>query len=283
MKWQINPQHNVSAGFGLHSRLESASVYLYNELQDDGTYKFPNKNMDFTKSAHYVLGYGYRLSEHLHLKTEVYYQHLFNVPVSKDVDDDFSFLNWSSGVPEMELINEGKGRNYGAEVTLERFFQNNFYFLATGSLYKSQYTLKDGTERSTRYDGNFAGNILAGKEFKFGKKKNNNKTFGVNTKVSLIGGNRFTPIDLIASQDAGHTVRDWENPWGQKGDNIFFVNLGLTYRCDMKRASHSFKIDLKNVTNNKAAVSEYFNSRTNAIESSVQLPFIPNLIYTIKF
>jgi hypothetical protein len=283
MKWQITPRHSMSAGFGMHSRLESPSVYLFNELQDDGTYTFPNKNLDLTKSRHYVLGYGYRLSESMHFKSEVYYQQLYNVPVAKDPTSDFSFLNWSAGVPDFELVNDGKGRNYGAEFTLERFFQNNYYFLVTGSVYQSKYTLKDGVERSTRYDANYATNLLAGKEFKFGQKKGNNKTFGINTKVSLIGGNRFTPIDLPASQDAGYTIRDWDNPWGEKGDDIFFINLGLTYRCDMKRASHSFKIDVQNLTNNKAVVSEWYNGDTGKVNTDVQLSIIPNVIYTIKF
>ena len=285
-KWQVNPRHSFSVGFGMHSRLESPSVYLYNELQPDGGYNFPNRNLGFTKSNHYVLGYGFRINEHLHLKSEVYYQQLSNIPIAKDTSGDagfFSFVNWSSGIPDFELENKGIGRNYGAEITLERFFENNFYFLATGSVYKSLYTGSDGIERSTRYDATFAGNFLAGKEFKFGKKKNMNKTFGINTKVSLIGGNRFTPIDLAASQDAGFTVRNWDNPWGQKGENIFFMNLGLTYRCDMKRASHSFKIDIQNLTNNQAIVSEWYNGRTEQVDYDYQLSIIPNIIYTIKF
>lgn len=286
MKWQINPRHSLSAGFGMHSRLESPSVYLYNELQEDGSYQFLNKNLDLTMSNHYVLGYGFRISENLHLKSEVYYQQLSNIPVAKDTAGAagfFSFVNWSAGVPEFELVNGGTGRNYGAEITLERFFENNFYFLVTGSIYKSQYKGSDGVLRNTRYDANFASNILAGKEFKFGKNKNNNKTFGMNTKVSVIGGNRYTPIDLEASKTAGYTIRNWDQPWGKKAENIFFVNLGLTYRCDMKRASHSFKIDVQNLTNNQAVVSEYYNGRTEKVETDTQLSLIPNIIYTIKF
>lgn len=113
----------------------------------------------------------------------------------------------------------------------------------------------DGVERETRYDANFAANALVGKEFHVGKKKKN-KTIGINTKVSLLGGNRYTPIDLDASILAGQTVRSTEY-LGSKGDNIFFVNLGVTYRVDMKRASHSFKIDVQNASNYKAVVSEY--------------------------
>lgn len=281
MKWQMRPRHNFSAGFGLHSRLESNSTYLYNNLQENGTYAYPNRDLDLTKSAHFVVGYGFRINENLNLKTEAYYQHLYNVPMSKDTSFNYSMINYSAGIPGFELENSGTGRNYGIELTLEKFFDKNYYFLVTGSLYKSLYTDVHGIERPTKYNANYATNFIGGKEFPFGKK--GNKTFGINTKVSFIGGNRYTPIDLEASQNAGYTILDWSKPYSNKGENIFFLNLGLTYRADMKRASHSFKIDIQNLTNNQAIVSQWYNGRTNTIESSYQLSFIPNIIYTIKF
>jgi len=281
LKWNITPKHNVAFGFGLHSRMESVSTYLYNELQADGTYNYPNRDLDLSKSAHYVLGYGFRISKNLHIKTELYYQHLYNVPVANDSASPFSMINVMRGIPDSPLVNEGTGRNYGVELTVERFFDKGFYYLITGSVYKSRYTALDGIERDTRYDANFAANALFGKEFAVGKKKKN-KTIGLNTKVSYLGGNRYTGIDLNASQIAGTEVLSNEY-LGQKGDNVFFLNFGVTYRVDMKRTSHSFKIDVQNITNNQSVVSEYYNSRTNTIEQSVQLPMIPNLIYTLKF
>lgn len=283
MKWQMTKRQNLSAGFGMHSRLEAASTYLYNELEEDGSKNYLNRDLDFTKSMHFVLGYGFRPTNNLHVKTEVYYQHLYNVPVLNDSSRALSLINSSGGFPEVALVNEGTGRNYGVELTVERFFSNNFYYLLTGSLYKSQYAGLDGVLRNSRFDANFATNLLLGKEFKFGKKKNNNKTFGINAKVSFLGGNRFTPIDLAASMDAGYTIRQVDAPFSAKGDNVFFINLGLTYRADMKRASHSFKLDFQNLTNHQAVVSEYYNGDTQTIETSTQLSFIPNVVYTIKF
>lgn len=280
-KWQISPRHNVSAGIGKHSRLESASVYLHSQLQGDGSYYFPNKDLDFTKSLHFVVGYGFKINEKVHFKSEIYYQQLYNVPIAKDTTSNFSFLNYSSGVPDFEVVNGGKGRNYGMELTLERFFYNNFYYLVTGSIYKSEYQVRNEPYRNSRYDANFAGNLLVGKEFVFGKSKN--KTFGLNTKISLIGGNRYTPIDLEASQAAGENILDQNNQWAKKGDNIFIMNLGLTYRCDMKRASHSLKIEVQNLTNNQAVIREYYNNKTGKIDADYQQSVIPNIIYTIKF
>jgi len=281
VKWKPAVRHTFSAGYGMHSKVESISSYLYNILQPDGTYWTPNRNLELSKSQHFVAGYGFQLSENVHVKTEIYYQHLYDIPVSKDSTNSYSIINSSSGIPDYELVNEGKGRNYGAELTVERFFSNNFYFLITGSLYKSTYTALDGVERNSRFDANYASNVLLGKEFKFGKKKN--KTFGINTKVSLIGGNRYTPIDLAASQASGYTIYQENNPFSAKGEDIFFLNLGLTYRVDMKNASHSIKIDIQNLTNHQAVVSEFYNERVNKVEQYTQLSLVPNLVYRVKF
>lgn len=280
-KWDVSPRQNISVGFGMHSRLESISTYLYNELQPNGSYHFPNKNMDFSKSVHYVLGYGVQFNENLRGKIEVYYQHLYNLPVKNDSASYVALVNSAGGIPNFEMVNKGTGRNYGIEFTLERYFSNNFYYLATTSLYKSEYRALDGIIRSTRFDGNYAMNFLVGKEFKFVKART--KTFGVNSKISLVGGNRYTPVDLAASQDAGYEIRKTDLPFSAKGENVFLFNLGLTYRVDMKRASHSFKIDIQNLTNHQAKIYDYYDSRTNSVEFGRQLSFVPNLIYTIKF
>ncbi|MBI3133456.1 MAG: TonB-dependent receptor [Bacteroidetes bacterium] len=279
-KWQLNPSNSISLGAGLHSRVESLSTYLYTEKKSDGSTYQPNMNLGLTKSAHLVLGYGLQLTENLRFKTELYYQHLYNIPVEDDTTSAHSLINYSSWFPDVHLVNRGTGRNYGVELTLERSFQKDYYFMLTGSLYQSSYTAMDGIERDSRYDAGYAANLLFGKEFKFGDQKNN--TIAVNVKTSVIGGNRYTPIDLTASQNAGYTVLQ-NKPYSAKGDDIFFINLGVTYRLDKPRASHSIKIDIQNLTNNKAAVNEYYNQRTQEIEHSTQLSFIPNLVYTIKF
>ncbi|WP_066756701.1 TonB-dependent receptor [Crocinitomix algicola] len=281
LKWQLTPRQNFSLGIGMHSKVEAVSVYLDQNLTSDFSIQPQNKNLDFSKSSHFVLGYGIRINEHLFLRSEIYYQHLFDVPISQDTAINFSMINSASGIPNMALINDGTGNNYGIELTVERPFENNFYYLLTGSIYKSEYSLDQQNYQPSRYDANYALNFLLGKEFNLGAASN--KTLGINTKISVIGGNRYTPIDLNASQEVGYTVLDENQIFGKKGEDIFFINLGLTYRCDMKRASHSFKIDIQNLTNNQAVVSEYFNGRTNQIEYNTQLSLIPNLIYTIKF
>lgn len=281
LKWNVTNRSSISLGAGMHSRIESISTYLYNELQPDGSYYYPNRDMDLSKSIHSVIGYGFQINENMYLKTELYYQHLYNLPVHNDSSSYFAMVNSSQGIPSIDLVNEGTGRNYGVELTAEKFFSHGYYFLLTGSLYKSEYKALDGVVRSTRFDAGYASNFLFGKEWTFGSQKN--KAIGVNTKVSLIGGNRYTPVDLEASQLAGYTILDDTRAYQEKGDNVFFLNLGVTYRVDKKRVTHSFKIDIQNLTNNQARIREWYNDRTQSIAYDTQLSFIPNIIYTLKF
>ncbi|MBU0763729.1 MAG: carboxypeptidase-like regulatory domain-containing protein, partial [Bacteroidetes bacterium] len=92
MTWQFSSMQSINAGFGLHSRIEPASTYLADIVCEDGSIRQANRNLGFSKAAHAVLGYGIQVSENMHIKTEVYYQHLYNIPVSKQ-SDNYSIIN----------------------------------------------------------------------------------------------------------------------------------------------------------------------------------------------
>src|SRR5690606_40225300 len=65
----------------------------------------------------------------------------------------FSAINTgSSFIPSDQdsLVNSGTGRNYGIELTLERFFNKGYYFLITSSIFDSQYAGSDGIEQIGR-------------------------------------------------------------------------------------------------------------------------------------
>ena len=104
----------------------------------------------------------------MHLKTEVYYQSLFNVPVIREIPEE-SILNFGDDFYnqwDFAFINKGTGRNYGVEMTLEKFFNKQYYFLLTASLFDSKYSGYDKVERSTKFAANYAFNALFGYEWK---------------------------------------------------------------------------------------------------------------------
>jgi len=282
LKYDLNSRQAFTAGFGLHSRLEPVSAYLAKQTQEDGSLLQPNKNLRTTKAAHYVLGFNQVINQSTHLKLEAYYQQLYDVPVEKDPSSSFSMINSSGAFVNESLVNEGTGRNYGVELTLEQYLNRGFYYMSTVSLYKSLYTAQDGVERASAFDGNYIVNVIGGKEFKVGSTDKNRVLF-VNAKAALIGGQRYSPIDLEASRELGTEVRDDANPFSVKGDDVFFVNLAIGTRKNRKTTTSEFKIDVTNVTNNQALVNEYFVAGTGNIVKSYQLAMLPNIVYTLKF
>ncbi|MBI9067877.1 MAG: TonB-dependent receptor [Salinivirgaceae bacterium] len=284
LEYRINPQQAFTLGFGIHSKVNSISTYFAEvENEETNTFSASNKDLGLSKAMHFVAGYNHQFTQNLHLKTEIYYQHLYDVPVENDPTSSYVLLNNMGGWSNTEFVNKGLGRNYGLELTLERFYHNRFYYLATASLYQSEFkALGDDDYRSSRFNGNYISNFLIGKEFQLGNKEKN-RTLAVNAKVTLLGGSRYTPLDIAASREKNEGVYNTNEYLAKKADDVFKTDVSFSYRRDRKHTTHEFKIDLQNVTNNQAVVEEYWDDRRGELEYAYQWAFIPNVIYTIQF
>jgi hypothetical protein len=281
LKWDFAPTQSLGIGIGKHSRHEAMSTYFAQKRLDDGTYVQPNKNLDFTMAHHLVMSYENQLRDDLRLKTEVYYQWLNRVPVKADVTKTYSMLNAENGFVADSLVNEGKGTNYGVELTLEKFFTNNYYFLATTSLYDSKYTAANGKEYNTRFNGNFIANLTAGKEFKVGKHKNN--LIGANTRLIWAGGKRYTPIKLEESIVKGKAVYDEYRSYQEQAPNYYRMDIRVSYRKNNPKASHIISLDIQNVTNRLNVYNKYYDEDKAEIATSYQTGLIPILNYRLEF
>lgn len=282
LQWQVNDRNALTFGYGQHSRTEAVSIYLSKNYADDGTYTQPNKSLDLTGAYHYVLGYDHQFNEYHHLKVETYYQDLYHVPVENDPNSAWSLLNTSDGYTNRALVSKGTGRNYGVEFTIERYLHDGLYYMSTLSLYRSFYTALDGKERKSAYDNQYVGNLIGGKEFAVGNPAKN-KVFFINTKVMLMGGSRYSPVDLAASQALGDEVRNDSDPLSAQGDDIFRLDFAIGLRRNKKGISTELKLDVQNILGNEAIIGEYYQAATQSIEYDRQLGMIPNIIYKISF
>jgi hypothetical protein len=286
LKYHINNTNTLAVGFGHHSQMQPLSVYYYRFLQPDNTYDESNLNLKFTNSLHYVVSYEILPFKDWRLKTEVYYQSLYNVPVSQ-TSNSFSMLNEGASYAPTEqgyLENKGTGTNYGVELTVEKFFSHGYYALITGSVYQAKYKPSDGIERNTAFNGNFVYNILAGKEFKVGKAKRN--AISIDVKFSHAGGRYYTPIDMEASRAAGKEV--------MKGDAYAFserypdfyrldIKAGFTLNSKKWKLSQSLYLDIQNVTGHQNIFAQQYNPATHKINTLYQIGFYPNFVYKIQF
>ena len=284
-KWQFAPQQSLSGAVGLHSKPEHISFYFVENKTSENERTSPNKNLKFLKSMHAVLGYDLQFNANLRLKAEAYYQKLYDVPVEDSPNSVNSIINakdiWDIAGNTNGAVNEGTGYNYGLDLTLEKFFSDQYYFLFTGSVFDSKYTPKDGNTYNTRFNTNYQVNLLGGKEFKIGKKKKN--VLGVNGKFVIAGGNRYTPIDLEASKAAGYTIRIPTQAFEDQAAAYGRFDLGVSYKINTNRMTHTISLDIQNITNRANVFSTYFDSDKGQIETFNQVGLFPIFNYRLEF
>ncbi len=286
LKKILNHNQSLSLGMGLHSQMQPLYTYFYHFYNLPAT-DMQNLNMGFTRSAQMVLGYDKSLNKHWHLKFETYYQYLFDVPIETRAGSSFSLLNMGSSFERFfpdTLKNKGVGKNYGVEMTIEKFFGKGFYTLLTGSLFDSKAKGNDGVWRNTDFNGNFVLNILGGWEKNISKKT----TFSAGGKITWGGGKRYSLIDTTLSRRAGDAVVMDASRNQFQFKNYFRADLKLGIRINTKKITHEIAIDLVNIFNTKNVLGytyepELAKQNINPIATKYQLGFLPLFYYKVDF
>ena len=284
LKWSINDKSAFSFGLGYHSQTQPLYTRYY---INEGNNKAHNENLGLTYSKHIVLGYSYQIHKNLGLKTEAYYQDLTGIPIETS-PSAFSLTNAGSGFARVfpdTLVNSGTGYNYGLELTLQRYFNKNWHALFTGCLYNSNYTPSDGKERNTSFNGMYAANFLAGKEFEIGK----NKVLGLGVKITGAGGKRRGTVDHIASSEQGEVIFLDEGFNEDKFKDYFRFDIKTTFKINQENVTQEIGIDLVNLTSAKNILNYSYAPNNdgvpnqNDIALNYQLGFLPIFYYRIDF
>ena len=284
LKWSINDKSSFSFGLGYHSQTQPLYTRYY---INEGNTKTHNENLGLTYSKHIILGYSNQIHKNLGLKTEVYYQDLTGIPVEK-TPSAFSLTNAGSGFARVfpdTLENSGTGYNYGLEVTLQRYFNKNWHALFSGCLYNSKYTPSDGEERNTSFNGIYAANFLAGKEFEVGK----NKVLGVGVKVTGAGGKRRGTVDHVASNEQGEVIFLDDGFNEDKFKDYFRFDIKTTFKINQEAVTHEIGIDLVNLTSAKNILNYSYAPNGDGVADqddialNYQLGFLPIFYYRIDF
>lgn len=278
LKYRFAHLQSLSFGYGLHSRLERLNYYFVNNnMYGPGAI---NKDLGFSKSDHFVLGYNISFSEFTHLKAEIYYQHLFNIPVMKD--SSFSLINQQNDLFfNGKLQNTGKGKNYGADITFEKYLSRGYYYLLTASLLSAQYTGGDRVWRNSRYNKGYAFNFLIGKEWQTGRKRQN--VLGLNLRLSYGGGGRYSPVDAAASATARDAVFDETKAFSLQLSPAFVSHFTAVYKINKSRRAQEISLKIINATMYKEFQGFYYNYIDQRVDEYRETLFIPNLSYRIEF
>ncbi|UYN87734.1 MAG: TonB-dependent receptor [Cyclobacteriaceae bacterium] len=276
--YALDEAQRINFGYGLHSQVQPLGTY-FGEHEENGEIIKANRNLDLSKSHHFVVGYDRSLNPYLRLKVETYYQHLFDIPIKAGATETYSILNQEWSYETDPLVNEGYGKNYGVEFTLEQFTHNNLYFLFSTSVYNSLYKTHEDKWRNTRFNGNANMTFTGGKEFMLKKER----VLGVNLRSIYSGGLRTTPINLEESVARGETVRYEERAFEEQNPAYFRTDLRISLKRNKPKSTHTVALDIQNVTNRKNIFGKYFEPLSGQVTTAYQTPLIPVLSYKIEF
>lgn len=282
LSYRLANNQKLSLGLGYHSQTQSNYLYFYNPAN---TTSDPyNLQVGLSKSSQIVLGYDLSLKGNIRIKTETYFQYLTRIPVEK-ISSYFSLINAGSGFSRFfpqELKNTGTGRNYGLELTIEKYFSNQYYFLITGSLFDSKYKGSNGVAANTTFNGNYALNGLFAKEWKFVR-----SSLNAGGKITFAGGRRYGDVDVTASREEGEIIYLNNSNYNLYAFRPYFrVDGKINYRFNRNRVAHEIAVDLVNLFNIKNILTLTYDPDspdTNYTREEYQLGFLPLFYYRVDF
>lgn len=279
IKWGLSPNQNLGFAYGLHSRLEKLN-YFFTKDQSTGVYN--NTDLDFAKSHHFVFSYTNKLSDNWLIKIEPYYQILFDVPVIEN--SYYSFINQNfrdAWFVNDDFQNTGSGRNFGLDFTLERYFSQGFYMMATASIFSSKYKGGDNIWRNTKFNKKYISNFLAGKEWYFGL--NNTKSFGLNIRMTFQGGDWYIPNLEEESRINESVVFDNNNAFTKQFDPNLLLHFSVNYKWNKENTTQEFALKVLNATGYGDFRGFEYNINTQKVDITEEVIVIPNLSYKISF
>lgn len=138
---------------------------------------------------------------------------------------------------------------------------------------------------TTHLIGNFVLNVLGGKEFTIGGKRKNArciKKLTLDGKINWAGGQRYTPIDLEASRNAGYAVYQEDKAFSNQLSDYFRIDFRLGYKWIAKKATHQIALDIRNVTNRENPFYIRYDVDEEKLETK-GFGMMPDLLYRIYF
>lgn len=258
----------LSAAYGLTSQMQQSQTYL----------AFDNRNLGFTKAHQFSVSYNKTFDRGISIVANGYYHKLFDVPVSTGILP-YSTLNQTDDFVSGNLFSNGLGKNRGVEVSIEKKFTNQLYFLAGGSWYGSGYSNGNSRYLTSRYNGKYTFTFSGGNEWS----RRKNKTFGVHSRLLYLGGLRQQQIDLTNSKEYGTTMYTNENIFPIRMPDYFRLDLRVSWRKNKPGYTRTVSIDIQNLTNQQNTAYHYYDTYLKKVETKYQLGLIPVLVYRIDF
>ena len=149
-------------------------------------------------------------------------------------------------------------------------------------MYDSKYEGGDMIRRNTRFNSNYAFNLLAGKEWALGSSRN--KLLSINGRLNIVGGMWDTPvISDYPYQKGDEVLYDYSKAFSHRLPNIYNLNASVNYRINKKNHSRIWSLHVLNVLNRAEHFGYFYNYKKDQVEALEFNVIFPYLSYKIEF
>ena len=277
LRWKASAKHTLAVAGGMHSRREKLDHYFVTTPRTGD--ELVNRNLGLSKAIHATLSWDWAIARDLHFRLEPYYQHLYNIPIEPGTNA--SIINQVNFWTTSRMVNGGKGRNYGVDITLERYLRNGLYWMVTGSIFDSQYTCADDVWRNTVYNRHWLANVLGGKEWMLGRKKQH--VLAVSLRLNAMGGSWYTPIDEEASLAAHDAVEDKSRMMEAQWPSTISIHANVSLQIHRPKLAHEIGFKMVNLNGALEYYGFDYNRKYHRMDESTGSWMLPNIYYRISF
>lgn len=257
MAYVLNNKWNVSASVGSYYKLAPYTVLGYK----DNSGEYVNKSVDYIQSTHYTIGTQFIPRNDFRFTVEGFYKVYNQYPVS--VENGISMANIGtdfSAIGNEAFTSIGRGRVMGIEAYVQQKLIKNLFYVASATIYKSEFSGADGVFRPSTWDYGFIFSATIGYEMK--------KNWNIGAKYRFAGGQPYTPFDIERSTSSylttGSGVYDFTKLNSERLPFFQQLDVRIDKKFNFKNASLSLFIDFQNVFLYKTPYAPKFTFERNA-------------------
>jgi len=250
-KWTLN------ASIGSYSKIPTYTILSFR----DNSGVLMNKNVDYTRSIHYVLGTEYLPNTTTRFTLEAFYKQYRNVPVS--VKDGISLANMGGDfgvIGNEDVITNGKGKSYGFELFAQQKLTKRFFGTLSYTFFISRFSGLNKKEIASAWDNRHLLSFIWGYKF--------NKNWELGLKFRFQGGAPYTPFDLTASQLNYLTysigILNYDQLNSEKLAAFHSSDLRIDKKWNFKKTTLNLYLDVTNWYNARNPAFPQYTFKRNA-------------------
>lgn len=236
----FNDKWNVSASVGSYYKLPVYTMLGYKDANGE----LVNKDIKYTNSIHYTVGTQFLPRNDLRFTLEAFYKDYRDYPVS--LTNGISYANIGTdfaAVGSDNFSTVGRGRVYGMEFYVQQKLIKNLFYVASATVYKSEFSGVDGKFSPSTWDYGFVVSTTFSYKFK--------KNWDIGLKYRIAGGQPYTPFDVGASTASylatGVGSYDYAQLNTQRLPFFQQLDLRVDKKFNFKKFSLNLFVDFQNI------------------------------------